>query len=656
MLRTNGDALASDPRRRPPTRPDEDDQPRLLPLSERDPPTTRQPDAWARDDAGDSRDGRGKVRLDIGRQDSAGSRPKRRRAGQDGREEESQESALRGEFEQRLQEAQARFEAQRSWLEQQRVDLEKKVESLRNIQVMMEDEFQKKEKAYLQTIANLTAALEAQKLPEPNPKPRSVEAEGIKNHALSRSRISKTDEAQQPSRGLAGVEADESNEAIEQPKDKWLPRQLFERVGQQPRRTNSRSFSQEKTENSRHLNQISIRELDEDHANGEPPDKQLQAYLQNSSQEFDPFEIKQTSQMADLAKRILEQRKSSLSQLKIETSQCFVDITPQAKTEGSQRYPQSVKELRAKQVQVDTQHESSRPLTLSGKKRMFFEADVKSKHEAVATKQLCDPQHKPTAATGSPGRPLAKTTSMQSADGQPPRHGRSSSILPVGHILELVLQADPKDDAKSKSMKQMKKQMAASSISDEVLTPKVHSKLMAISYQKKSTTSSQKLTAQHEQLEKLLEVLESLFREQFFTVQRRLQVLGELEAAGSLEARLAKAKSWVDTLQQVQSAHAPALDLMRRRATVRVHIEQVALGYTDLRQLPDFNRETSSLYSLLRSVNKQVFSYLHKHPATPRSRLPEYFGVPILDLIASDFWEEEYLRRLEGRQLAAGKL
>ena len=36
--------------------------------------------------------------------------------------------------------------------------------------------------------------------------------------------------------------------------------------------------------------------------------------------------------------------------------------------------------------------------------------------------------------------------------------------------------------------------------------------------------------------------------------------------------------------------------------------------------------------------------------------LPEYFGLPVLDLLACDFWEEEYLRRLEGRHLAARKL
>ncbi len=598
---------------------------RLQQLTERDGSVRGFDDPHSRDDHSKPPAARGKVRLDLRPE---ASHPHRRDSEQMTREvfdelEEAKreiEAAVRCEFDQQLQQLQTDFEAQVSSLDLQRVQLEKKVASLRNIQVMMEDEFERKEAGYLETIARLNAALDAKTSADLDRSHRTFQADSKREQPSHRSRLSRVDEGK---------------EAAEQAKQKSLSRQLFDRVAQQqqPGRSNSRSFSQEKAENSRCLNQQSIRDLEEEQAGqAEPLASFARLDLQPSALDFDPFEIKQSSQLADLARQILEQRRTSLSQLKQQdSSHLFVEASPLLQP-SPKRHPQSVKELRAKQSQTQ-QPAPDTPEPTSPKKRRFFEADEKHRHETEPPKQ-------------SSGR----APSQQSA-----RHGRSSSILPVGHILELALQPDSRDDQKSLKMKQLKKQLAASSISDEVLTPKVHAKLMAISYQKKSAEPSPKQAAQHEYLAKLLSMLEHLFREQFFSVQRRLEVLGELEAAGSLEARTARARSWVDALQQAQARHGPLLELMRRREAVRVHIEQLALGFTDLRQLPDFNRETSSLYSLLRTVNRQAFSHLHRHPSSPRAQLPDYFGVALLDLIASDFWEEDYLRRLEGRR-QAGRL
>lgn len=558
------------------------------------------------------------------------------------------ENAVRREFDHRLLQMQDRFESDRSSLEQQRDELEKKVANLRNIQVMMEDDFEKKEAAYVQTIARLNAIIYGQKSAavdrEPDSKTQSPEADERRDLSQGRSRYGRTDESRDWS--------DRDHQ-----KEKSLPRQLLERVTQQPRRTNSRSLSHERTENSRCNNRVSIRELDNPHNDEtELLEAEARIHLQSSMVGFDPFEIKQSSHMSDLARRIVNQRKAVLSQLQAESSQGFAEPSPRLQAGDIKRQPQSAGELKPRQAQLISPPIAGSPDARNRKRNMFFESDQKHKQEADPRKQATEPQKTPASLQSARPPLTKKSPPQQSSAAKSQRHAKSNSILPIGHILELILQADGKDDSKSRSMKQMKQLMAETSISDEALTPKVQSKLQALLYQKKASGASQKASAQLEYLDKLLTMLEELFREQFFPVQRRLEVLGQIEAADSLERRISKAKSWVDSLQLVQATHAPMLDLMRRREAVRVHIEQVALSFTDLRQLAEFNRESSSLYSLLRTINKQVFSYLHRHPATPRKPMPEYFGVAVLDLIASDFWEEEYLRKLEGRRQVTSKL
>src|SRR3990167_6504604 len=136
----------------------------------------------------------------------------------------------------------------------------------------------------------------------------------------------------------------------------------------------------------------------------------------------------------------------------------------------------------------------------------------------------------------------------------------------------------------------------------------------------------------------------------------RMAVLERLEMCLDPEESLSLLKQEVNNLESLKQTYGSLYQLLDKRLKVRSQIETVAIELKEeISELLLFNRRTSGLYVLLRKVNSNLLGMLNQK--NHRGRLISFTvlseGSLAQDLVALDFWEEDYLHKLEGR-LKAG--
>ncbi len=119
---------------------------------------------------------------------------------------------------------------------------------------------------------------------------------------------------------------------------------------------------------------------------------------------------------------------------------------------------------------------------------------------------------------------------------------------------------------------------------------------------------------------------------------------------------LTRAKKIIEGFEEMKMRNEKLLDLVTQRQCLRTQLDTIAGEYDELDQLTDFNKSVSSIYVLLRACNKKIMTLMQRSVKMPgEHRFTTIYGLELMDLIAVDYWEEEYIHKLEGRVKAANR-
>lgn len=217
-------------------------------------------------------------------------------------------------------------------------------------------------------------------------------------------------------------------------------------------------------------------------------------------------------------------------------------------------------------------------------------------------------------------------------------------------LLDLILLKQPLDDEKTMKMKEEKLHLLKSSIKDDLLSSRVQA--MKTILTTKHVSQSAVLNEYASYFARLVQTADSLAVDLYRPYSERLDMLQALDSCPDVYAAIKKAKDCIEVFRVSKEQLIELVKLMTKRYKLRVQIEICSQEFDNLAKLSEFNRATSSLYTLLKSTNKQILTALQKKPATAGRHLGSFRGQPLIDLISIDFWEEDYLRKLEGRYKA----
>ena len=155
-------------------------------------------------------------------------------------------------------------------------------------------------------------------------------------------------------------------------------------------------------------------------------------------------------------------------------------------------------------------------------------------------------------------------------------------------------------------------------------------------------------------VERVLELAQDLFLSSTEKGQIFDCIFGNQIADDHKIVVMSRCSKEIGRLEGIKQSNTDLLDLLTQRQSLRTQLETIAAEYQDLSNLKDFNRSVSSIYVLLRAVDKKVYGLLYRQQKSAvKTFLRTYYGQLIMELISFDMWEEEYIHKLEGRQKAA---
>lgn len=218
-------------------------------------------------------------------------------------------------------------------------------------------------------------------------------------------------------------------------------------------------------------------------------------------------------------------------------------------------------------------------------------------------------------------------------------------------LLDFILFDQPLDDDKTILMKERKQGIIKENLKNEVMVPRVQGllKLLCSKYDSQSSI----LQEHSNYFSKLIKLIESEASTQFYSNKEKLQIFNDLDSIEDVHSSIIVARKYLDKLKKQKEKFKTLYELMSVRNKLRIQLEFLSQEFDSVLKISEFNRTTSSIYSLLRSKNKEIISFLHKNPANISYKIPGFKGCELIDLISLDFWEEDYLRKLEGRLLAS---
>lgn len=221
----------------------------------------------------------------------------------------------------------------------------------------------------------------------------------------------------------------------------------------------------------------------------------------------------------------------------------------------------------------------------------------------------------------------------------------------VSNLLDSILQESSLDNRATKQMKAIISGIKYALHEDCLLLPEIlQTKNMIQMALKEVSSGDESQKTDRDLSPDPLSKLENQWRSMHLTNQEKLTVLRAIS------------QSQPYILQSIQEEESEAqyrgkkyhrlLALYGQRGDLRCRLEELSIKHQDATGISGFNRESSKVYTALRKANKRILEesqIVCKQLKCSVQELPAYKGVHIKSLIEIDYWEEDYLRKLEAR-------
>lgn len=371
---------------------------------------------------------------------------------------------------------------------------------------------------------------------------------------------------------------------------------------------------------------------------------------------------KQSLEMLALKSKLNEQRNIDSSQskeFKIEENKAFnIDIGPQ-ETEKTENYSSRLlSSILAEKKKTELEEKSQNIIISHSPKKESEVSNIDSHNEdsfrGAALSKVFNPcvrQDKPSepspklrAAIQTAMRVKKKTeSSMESGESQ----SVAVEAISSPSILELILEPLSFDTSKTIKMKELRRLFLETTLRDELFLPHLQGSLLQV-----SSLVAQNWPGDKEYFEALLKKIQVLWKNMFVILEKKHIFLQDLLTFKDSHSQFfKKLKNELDCLLSKYKSCRVLCDLLRKREVVRVQLSQLALEFGELGQVKSFNRATSSLYVLLKGVNRDLLRVMARGDMGVR-----YKGFPPGALVEMDFWEEDYLHKVEGRLCTRGRI
>jgi len=146
---------------------------------------------------------------------------------------------------------------------------------------------------------------------------------------------------------------------------------------------------------------------------------------------------------------------------------------------------------------------------------------------------------------------------------------------------------------------------------------------------------------------KTLKELEAIWHDVFASGTEALGFVNTCLTINDKGQILSKIALERDYLEDKKFRHKRLYSLLRKREMTRTQISEIASNFSELSQIDLFNRQISPHLTVLRGINKSLLQIGEKQKR--EGNIISVKGILLEDLIRIDFWEEEYMKRIEAR-------
>lgn len=212
--------------------------------------------------------------------------------------------------------------------------------------------------------------------------------------------------------------------------------------------------------------------------------------------------------------------------------------------------------------------------------------------------------------------------------------------------LERLFQPLEDDSQKDANLKELWIKIQELRLGDSLLVPKYVDLLAQVSSQ----------TDEPEMVNTLGEFWEAVF----ISYEERINILESLNRQENGDNFNTILNAELDFLQDFQKENPSLLQKMAERENIKARIRQISLTYSIIEEVGQFNQQVSSLFRHLLEIDQELLRQC-KNKATEKYQEMEVDGVRcrgilLRALIKLDFWEDEYLQRVEGEVQADKQL
>ena len=199
-------------------------------------------------------------------------------------------------------------------------------------------------------------------------------------------------------------------------------------------------------------------------------------------------------------------------------------------------------------------------------------------------------------------------------------------------------------------MKRLRREIEATNTADTLLLPKVIGKLGYLSsdFLKRLAGYTTQDKERCEYISELFIIIEKVWKEVFMSYEGKLDFLETLEKCSDLADFSGRLKLEIDYLMDFKVKHGKFLGMLKKREMVKSQILNIAEGFRDLKEIGEMNRALSSCNNLLRRILKDLIREVEKLRRRDEDMI-KYRGVDVDVLVRLDYWELEFLKKVEGR-------
>lgn len=222
--------------------------------------------------------------------------------------------------------------------------------------------------------------------------------------------------------------------------------------------------------------------------------------------------------------------------------------------------------------------------------------------------------------------------------------GTSNARLSEDNLLSQILKPQPMDSPKTLQIKSASQILNERELEDANRSLRVQQLLLTLPSKFLPVSSS--TPAESDYLDRLLQEINSLWHETWISQKHRLDLLADLHRLETVSEAIDALRREIEILREFARNLKPVHKAVMNRLSIRRELAELGYQFDSLDRLSYFNSASSALYSRLRKANKDIMAFIHKHPSVEPICV---LGVPLAEAVTADFWEEMYLRKLEGR-------